>query len=112
MDVLSHAALAPRRGGRPPPLLLLANKADKSSGCHSVEFVRRRIETEVEALRSSRGSLAVAGEAGAEGKGASLFTGKPGAFTFASAGVRLSTASVSALKGEVGPIFDWATQLK
>ena len=111
VDVLSQGALAARRGGPPPPLLLLANKADKSTGCHSVEFVRRRIEAEVEALRGSRGSLADAGEGGGVARTTSLFTGKPGAFTFAGAGVRLTTASVSALKADVGAVFDWATKL-
>ena len=42
-EVLSHAAVARRR----LPVLLAVNKTDQGAACHSVEFVRKRLEKEM-----------------------------------------------------------------
>ena len=42
-EALSHAVVARRR----LPLLLAVNKADQGAACHSVEFVRKRLEKEM-----------------------------------------------------------------
>ena len=144
----------PGFGRSTPPLLLAVNKTDKrraspsasptvpsliapilrSTGCHSVDFVRRRLEKEMcappppsaahltskttlsrlssEALRLSRGSLADAGDSGGAGSGTLFARLKPGEpFSFAAARLPLATAGVSALRGSVEGIADFAAGL-
>ncbi|PSC68940.1 signal recognition particle receptor subunit beta-like [Micractinium conductrix] len=95
LEVLSSPALAKRRA----PVLLACNKQDAGSRAHTVEFIRKRLEKELDQLRSTRGTLGDV-NGGSGGGGAPL--GAPGEpFTFESHarahGVRVTTAGVSAV---------------
>lgn len=97
-QVLSDTAVQKQR----PPLLLLCNKTDMGAKAHTSDFVRKRLEKEIEALRSTRASL---GEAG--GPGPSLAR-RGEAFTFA--GLRspkVSVGSGSAMTGDLQDVFDF-----
>jgi signal recognition particle receptor subunit beta len=98
--VLSHSAVA----SRALPLLLACNKSDVPKA-HSVDFIRKRLEGQIEQMRGTRGTL---GDDGAAAAAAAL--GAPGqAFTFAALGAagpgpRIELASASAL--EAGGVAD------
>ena len=148
LDVLSHPALA----HRPPPLLLAVNKTDRgcapaacrvadaalrnrvrSAGCHSVHFVRKRLEKEMcvrrepfvcavcltgvlrppfrsEALRAARGTLADAGGSSSSSRGGGgvsrLAPGAP--FSFDGAGLRVTCAGVSVAKDDLDAVRSFA----
>ena len=60
-EVLSHPAVQRRRC----PLLIACNKSEKITA-HPADFVRKRLEKEIEALRATQGTLAdTSGESGA-----------------------------------------------
>ena len=50
-DLLSHPAVAKRK----LPVLLACNKADQGTKAHTVEFVRKRLEKEIDQVRSIAG---------------------------------------------------------
>ena len=101
-----------------PAFLLACNKSDRGEAAHSPEFIRRRLEKEIEALVASAATGGLAGEegeGGGEGRGAddgeSLAAmlrraGEP--FSFAglakAGGPTLETCAFSALQGEVGSV--------
>jgi signal recognition particle receptor subunit beta len=72
-DVLAHPAVASRR----LPVLLFCGKADYGPKAHSVDFVRKQLERELEALRGTRGALAGAAVGGG-GRGAAAGGGGGG----------------------------------
>lgn len=53
-DVLTHPVVA----GRRLPILLACNKADLGSKAHTTQFIRKILEREIDAMRSTRRSLA------------------------------------------------------
>lgn len=94
-EVLSHPALARRR----VPLLLACNKQDMGTKAHTVEFIRKRLEKELDQLRSTRSTL---GDVGGNAAGGGVQLGVPGEpFTFEAharaRGMRVATAGVSAV---------------
>ena len=99
------------------PVLLACNKSDRGEAAHSPEFIRRRLEKEVDALVASAATGGLAGgqsEGGGEGgddEGGGLAAllrraGEP--FSFAglarAGGPALETCTCSALKGEIGSV--------
>ncbi|KAL4427612.1 hypothetical protein ABPG75_001701 [Micractinium tetrahymenae] len=102
-EVLSQAALARRRA----PVLLACNKQDMGSKAHTVDFIRKRLEKEIDQLRSTRGALGDVG-GGKAGDAPQLgLAGEP--FTFESharaRGVKVSAVGVSAVdKGGVAEV--------
>lgn len=104
-----------RRGkGRGLPVLLACNKSDKGEAAHSPEFIRRRLEKEIDALIASAATGGLAGEQ-SEGGGeeeedggeglASLLRRAGEPFSFAglerAGGPALETCTCSALRGEI-----------
>ena len=78
------------------PILLVCNKTDEGARAHTADFIRKRLEKELEALRSTRATL-----------GEGVATGQPIAkageiFTFGGLkSPKVSIASASALKNDV-----------
>ncbi|KAI7841678.1 hypothetical protein COHA_004545 [Chlorella ohadii] len=101
-EVLSQPALARRR----TPVLLACNKQDMGSKAHTVDFIRKRLERELDQLRSTRGALSDVGGSG--GQAVQLGVAwEP--FSFESharaRGVKVATATVSAVdKGGCGEV--------
>lgn len=94
-EVLAHAAVQRRR----TPVLLACNKADLGTRAHTVDFLRKRLEKEIEALRGTRGALE---DQSGGGGGASNAMGPPGEpFSFEglakARGVRVTAVSASAV---------------
>ncbi|EFN54587.1 hypothetical protein CHLNCDRAFT_59704 [Chlorella variabilis] len=102
-EVLSQAGLARRR----VPLLLACNKQDQGSKAHTLDFIRKRLEREIDQMRGTRGSLGDVGGGGGGGAAQLGVRGEP--FTFESharaRGVRVTTATLSAVdKGGVAEV--------
>lgn len=74
-DVLTHPVIA----GRRLPVLLACNKADAGAKAHTVDFIRKRLEKEIDGMRSTRGAL---GGDGAASQAAALSSASGEAFTF------------------------------
>lgn len=99
-EVLAHQKIARRR----PRILLACNKADLGAKAHTVDFIRKRIEKEIEQLRSTRQTLgdATSGDnlLGAHAAG--------DVFSFQALskarGILVSTASISAADGNIGEV--------
>lgn len=77
------------------------NKTDAGPRAHSPDFIRKRLERELDALRSSRVDLAAA----SGGTGSASLSGSPGeAFSFAGLathrGVGVRIASIAAVQAE------------
>ena len=53
LEVLNHPAMLKRR----LPLLIACNKADLGAKAHSAEFVKKRLEKEIDVLRGTRASM-------------------------------------------------------
>ena len=102
-------------------VLLACNKSDRGEAAHSPEFIRRRLEKEIEALVASAATGGLAGEGGGGGGGgggegrddesgslASLLRRAGEPFSFAglakAGGPALETCTCSALKGEIGSV--------
>jgi hypothetical protein len=84
------------------PLLLFCNKGDEGVRAHTSEFVRKRLEKELEALRSTRATL---GEGISQGQRIA----KEGE-TFTFAGLRspkVGVAEGSALAGDLQGVLDF-----
>ena len=98
LQVLSDKTIQKRR----VPLLLVCNKTDLGTKAHTSDFLRKRLEKEVEALRSTRATL---GEAALQG----LNLAKSGeAFTFAKLkSPKVSIASGSALAGDLKEVVEF-----
>lgn len=93
-EVLTHAAVVRRR----TPILVACNKMDLETQAHSVDFIRRTLEKQLDTMRKTRLSLGSdAAKAAVLGKG-----DKP--LSLASLRNPISTASISADKGEVGEV--------
>ena len=90
-DVLTHPVVA----GRRLPILLACNKADAGNKAHSVDFMRKRLEKEIDTMRSTRGALGgdgAAAQAGVLGGEVFSFSGLTG-----QKGCVVTCAAVSAL---------------
>lgn len=94
-EVLTHPVVARRR----VPVLLACNKADLETQAHSVEFCRRTIEKQLDAMRKTR--LALGGDAG-RAIGALGKPDKPLCLTALRSPI--SAASISAEKGDVAEV--------
>lgn len=84
-----------------PAVLLLCNKTDTGAKAHTSDFVRKRLEKELEALRSTRSSLN-------EGSTGLNLVKRNEAFTFA--GLRspkVSVGSGSALTGDLHDVLEF-----
>lgn len=101
-DVLTHPVIA----GRRIPLLVACNKADAGAKAHTVDFIRKRLEKEIDGMRSTRGAL---GGDDAASKAAALHSAGE-AFTFEGLGAKgkgpvVTCVVVSALDvGGVAPV--------
>lgn len=94
-DLLAHPAVAKRR----VPVLLACNKADMGAKAHTVDFIRKRLEKEIDQMRSTRGTLS---DVGSSSGSQQVAVGEPGVpFTFEShakaRGVRVVAVSASAV---------------
>ena len=98
MQVISDPALQ-KRG---TPILLLCNKTDEGPRAHTAEFIRKRLEKELEALRGTRTTLG-------EGASKGLPIAKAGeAFTFAGLrSPRVSVANASALRSDIDELLNF-----
>ena len=99
-----------RRSPDGPPILLACNKADLGTAAYSPDFIRKRLEREVEAGRGAAGG-SLAPEDGSAAA-ASLALAPPGkAFTFEGlaglGGGRLSAVSCAAGAGDVAAVEEW-----
>ncbi|PNH03471.1 Signal recognition particle receptor subunit beta [Tetrabaena socialis] len=101
-EVLTHPTVLRRR----VPVLLACNKADLETQAHSVEFCRRTLEKQLDAMRKTR--LALGSEQGkaiaALGK-----TDKP--LSLAALRSPISAASISAEKGDVAEVTRFLVKL-
>ncbi len=99
--MLTYPAVFKRR----LPLLLACNKADQGARAHTVDFLRRRLERELEALRGTRDTL---GGEGGQPRGAPMLARPGQAFSFDALarahGPRVSADALSALQGDVAPV--------
>ena len=97
-EVLTHPALGKQRA----PLLLACNKADLGAKAHTIEFIRKRIEKEIEQLRTTRKTLGDGASRedpfGLEGEVFSLQK------LAQARKVRISSAVLSASDGSIGPV--------
>ena len=109
-----------RRRKKGVAVLLACNKSDRGEAAHSPEFIRKRLEKEIEALIASAATGGLAGErngggGGGDGDGddesgslASLLRRAGEPFSFAglskAGGPALETCTCSALKGEIGSV--------
>ncbi|KAL6768526.1 SRP2 [Auxenochlorella protothecoides x Auxenochlorella symbiontica] len=97
-DVLTHPSVV----GRRLPILLVCNKSDMGVKAHSVDFIRKRLEKELDLLQTTRSALEDVGG----GRAASTRLLPPGAQAFtlaalqAATGIEVSTASASAQEGD------------
>jgi hypothetical protein len=109
------------------------DRCHRRAGCHSVHFVRKRLEKEMcvalptdatravsdtrllllrsEALRAARGTLAEAGGSSAAARdGGAVSRVAPGApFSFDAAGLRVTAAGISVAKDDVDAVRAFAT---
>lgn len=78
------------------PILIVCNKTDEGARAHTADFIRKRLEKELEALRGTRATLD-------EGAAKGLPIAKGGeAFTFAALrSPKVLVATASALKGDL-----------
>ena len=53
VEILTHPTVAKRKC----PVLLACNKADAGPKAHTVDFIRKQLEREIDALRETRGAL-------------------------------------------------------
>jgi len=108
-----------RRRKKGISVLLACNKSDKGEAAHSPEFIRRRLEKEIDALIASAATGGLAGEekeGNEDDKGgevgdeslAALLRRAGEQFTFAglakAGGPALETCACSAIKGEVSSV--------
>lgn len=107
-----------RKSKKGVPVLLACNKSDRGEAAHSPEFIRRRLEKEIEALIASAAMGGLAGEqqdeggdggdGGDDGNLASLLRRAGEPFSFAGlakvGGPSLETCTCSALKGQIGGV--------
>ncbi|KFM23894.1 Signal recognition particle receptor subunit beta [Auxenochlorella protothecoides] len=97
-DVLTHPSVV----GRRLPILLVCNKSDMGVKAHSVDFIRKRLEKELDLLQTTRSALEDVGG----GRAASTRLLPPGAQAFtlaalqAATGIEVGTASASAQEGD------------
>ena len=100
MDVITCLA-GPKRGLR---LCVACNKADHGPKAHTVDFIRKRLEKEVEQLRTTRKTLGEESNVTALGPEAQAFT-----FEGMQKARRWQTqfVSISALEGEVAPVAEF-----
>lgn len=98
-DVLTNPAVA--RGK--VPVLLACNKMDQEEQAHSVEFIKRTIEKQLDAMRRTKTSLT--GDAGGAAAAAAQLLGKTDKpFTLAAVRNPVTFASISALKGQLADV--------
>jgi len=96
-----------------PPILLACNKADLGAAAYSPDFIRKRLEREIEAGRAAAGgTLAPPDEDGEGGSAGGAVLAPPGqAFTFEGlakvGGGRLTAVACAAGKGEVSAVEAW-----
>ena len=100
LDVLTSLH-GPRRGLQ---LCIACNKADHGPKAHTVDFIRKRLEKEIEQLRTTRKTVGEQADASALGPDS-----RPFSFEGMAKARRWQTrfASISAQDGEVGPVADF-----
>jgi signal recognition particle receptor subunit beta len=91
-DVLSHSALAAAR----TPVLLACHKADLGIKAHSVDFLKKRLEKELDMMRQTR--VALGGGGGREATAGLGPSGEPFSFNALARvrGPRVTAAATSA----------------
>lgn len=99
MQVLSDPTVQSRR----IPVLLMCNKSDLGMKAHTSDFVRKRLERELESLRGTRASL------GESGQSLNLAK-KEETFTFAGLkSPKVTVASGSALSNDLQQLLDFVS---
>ncbi|KAK9813463.1 hypothetical protein WJX73_000210 [Symbiochloris irregularis] len=95
-EVITNLAAARRK----PPILLACNKSDLGAKAHTSDFIRKRIEKEVEQLRTTRRSLGEGqqGVIGIEGEVFSM------AALEKAQGIKVTAESVSALDADLDDV--------
>ncbi len=84
------------------PLLLVCNKTDEGARAHTADFIRKRLEKELEALRSTRATL---GEGAARGQ---PIAREGETFSFAALkSPKVATANASALKNDIEELLSF-----
>ena len=102
-EVLSHSSVMRRR----TPLLLACNKSDLGARAHTVDYVRKRLEKEIEQLRTTRRTLS-----DNVGKRETDALGQQGnVFTFEGLakvrGQHVTATSISAADGDIRPVISF-----
>jgi signal recognition particle receptor subunit beta len=105
-------------GGGGPPILLACNKADLGAAAHSPDFIRKRLEREVEAGRAAAGgTLAARADDDDDDSGgdARRLCPPSQAFTFdglaAVGGGRLAAVACAAGSGDVSRVEAWLAEI-
>mmetsp|Transcript_1155 Transcript_1155/g.2052 ORF Transcript_1155/g.2052 Transcript_1155/m.2052 type:complete len:258 (-) Transcript_1155:164-937(-) len=98
-DLLSKSKIQKSR----TPVLIACNKTEVTSA-HTVEFIRKRLEKELDHLRGTRATMQDTTKSGSE----ELPIGKKGKpFTFAHCTNLVTFAGVSVAQNELGPVVDF-----
>jgi signal recognition particle receptor subunit beta len=98
-ELLTHAAFARRR----TPLLVACNKADLEEEAHSVDFIRKTLEKQLQAMRKTKA-------AGIGKDAASQVTAlgpQDAPFSFAGLRSRVVLAECSAKAGQLDAVHDF-----
>ncbi len=104
-EVLTHPTVSRRR----VPVLIACNKSDLETQAHSVEFCRRTVEKQLDAMRKTR--LALGGDA-ASRAAVTLALGKADkALALGALRSPISAASISAEKGDVAEVQRFLAKL-
>mmetsp|Transcript_8505 Transcript_8505/g.17631 ORF Transcript_8505/g.17631 Transcript_8505/m.17631 type:complete len:255 (+) Transcript_8505:201-965(+) len=85
------------------PVLVACNKTEVTSA-HTIDFIRKRLEKELDQLRGTRAAMQDTTKSGSE----ELSIGKPGQpFTFAQCRNLVTFDGVSVAHNELGPVFEF-----
>ncbi|GAX76126.1 hypothetical protein CEUSTIGMA_g3569.t1 [Chlamydomonas eustigma] len=97
-EILTH----PTASRRKVPLLIACNKMDLDTQAHSLEFIRKTLEKQLDAMRKTRTTLSP------EAKAKAAVLGKPEK-PFKLSGLRnkITIAPMSALKGDISAIYSF-----
>jgi signal recognition particle receptor subunit beta len=95
-EILTHPSISRRR----VPILVACNKMDIEAEAHSVDFIRRTLEKQLDAMRKTRTALSEESKSAALGK-----LDKP--LSLNNLRNTITFAPVSALKGDVASVYEF-----
>jgi signal recognition particle receptor subunit beta len=100
-DILGNSSIARGR----VPVVVACNKADQEDQAFSVEFIKKNLEKQVDAMRKTKAAALSDGSATVSlGK-------KDKAFSFADLRTKIEFVQVSALQGDIGAVRTFVTTL-